>query len=311
MAAPQSVRDGSDTGQANTPDGCASGRHRLRPLGYVRGGGVAWLECDRPLHVVCRDCDYVTRWACSGHRESRCRPCAARYRRRVRKVAASGTSRTSGYQYFLTLTAPGVERHRMPSGDWCSCTPEGGVDLGRWNASHSARWNRLRTALRRLHPGLEFFRGVEPQQRGALHDHAMLWSPVPIRRPNVKALAMAAGFGHSIDLVECSPGSKRAAYYVSKYVTKATDQRASVPWWGDRIDFSTGEVTEGLVDEARYRTWSMSRQWGLTMAAVRAEAAAYAACKRRETEALNFAMLVGAFEGSVLVADESPPSNSA
>jgi hypothetical protein len=161
----------------------------------------------------------------------------------------------------------------MPSGELCSCTPAGGVDLPRWNASHSRRWNHLRTTLRREYPDLEFFRGVEVQQRGALHDHALVWSPVPLRKSVVRDLAMRAGFGHALDLAPIT-SAKQAAYYVSKYVTKATDLRADVPWWGDVIDFDTGEVTEGIVD-GRYRTWSMSRRWGLRMADVRAEALAF------------------------------------
>ena len=159
----------------------------------------------------------------------------------------------------------------MPSGDVCPCTPAGGVDLAKWNAGHSLRWNHLRTVMRReLSPELEYFRGVEVQSRGALHDHAMVWSPVPLQRNVLRGMAIRAGFGHSLDLAPAPPGSKRAAYYVAKYVTKATDARESVPWHGQLVDRETGEVTEGLVD-GRYRTWSMSRRWGLTMAAVRAE----------------------------------------
>jgi hypothetical protein len=312
MAAPQSVRDGSDTGQADTPDGCAGGRHRLRVVGYVRGRGPAWLDCARPLHVVCRDCDHVTRWACSGHRESRCKPCAGRYRRRVRTVALSGTRRQSGFHYFLTLTAPGDRQHRQgKSGDWCECTPAGGVDLGRWNASHSARWNHLRTLLRReLSPSLEYFRGVEVQGRGALHDHALMWSPVPLRKRDVKELAMRAGFGHSVDLVECVPGSKRASYYVSKYVTKSTDLRSAVPWWGQTVDYATGEVLDGLVDDAPYRTWSQSRAWGIKMAEARADARAYVAKLEAERDVAGAALLLASFPGAVVTTSETPPAPS-
>lgn len=309
MAATPSVRDGSDSGQADTAAECAAGRHRLRPVGYLLGPRPAWLDCDRPLRVVCRGCDFETRWACSGHRESRCKPCSARYRRRVGRVAESGTARSSGWQYLLTLTAPGEKSHRLPSGEVCACTPEGGVDLARWNASHSGRWNRVRTALRRDVPGLEFFRGVEVQTRGALHDHAMVWSPVPLKKSRVREIAMAAGFGHSVDLAPAPAGSKRAAYYVSKYVTKATDARDQVPWWGQVIDYDTGEVTEDIVP-GRYRTWSMSRGWGLTMRAVRAEARAKIAEREAAMVAEFFALVVSELGGE-LIADESPPPNSA
>lgn len=203
----------------------------------------------------------------------------------------------------------------MPSGDWCPCTPEGGVDLARWNASHSARWNRFRTALRRDHPELQFFRGVEVQTRGALHDHAMVWSPRPLAKRRLRELALAAGFGHSVDLAPAPPGSKRAAYYVSKYVSKSTDSRSDVPWWGTtvEIDIDTGEVVEheGPVD-GRYRTWSMSREWGMTMAAARAHARAFVAAREAEMAAGALMTVLCAFPGAIVTeATQSPPLSSA
>jgi hypothetical protein len=281
---------------------CAGG-HALRVVGYLRGPRPAGLDCLSPLRVVCKHCDYATAWACGGHRESRCRPCASRYRRRVRAVAHSGFAparRPSGYLYLLTVTAPGAQQHSLPGGALCSCTPPGGVDLARWNASHSARWNRLRTAMRRDVPELQYFRGVEVQKRGALHDHAMVWSPVPLSKTRLRSLAMAAGFGHELDLADCVPGSKKAAYYVSKYVTKATDSRDLVPWIGQVIDYETGEVTEGLVP-GRYRTWSMSREWGLTMRDVRAEASVYARAKEAaRVAALDLAAFTALYAGGCL-----------
>lgn len=160
----------------------------------------------------------------------------------------------------------------MPSGDICPCTPPGGVDLGAWNASHSSRWNHVRTSLRREYPGLEFFRGVEVQQRGALHDHALVWSETPIDKGFLRQLAMRAGFGHSVDLAPITRPAQ-VAYYVSKYVIKAVDSRDAVPWTQYDVVMSTGEVIEREVP-GRYRTWSMSRQWGVRMADVRAEARA-------------------------------------
>jgi glutamine synthetase len=135
--------------------------------------------------------------------------------------------------------------------------------------------------VRQEYPEVEYFRGIEVQTRGALHDHSMVWSPVPLEKTWLREVAMDAGFGHSLDLADVQPGSKREAYYVSKYVTKATDARADVPWLGEVVDTSTGEVGVGQV-EARYRTWSMSRKWGDTMATVRAAASEYARKKRHE-----------------------------
>jgi hypothetical protein len=111
----------------------------------------------------------------------------------------------------------------------------------------------------------------------------MVWSPVPLDRAWLREVAMDAGFGHSVDLAVCVPGSRKASYYVSKYVTKATDARAAVPWATDFVDVQTGEVYRAD-GPGRYRTWSMSREWGSTMATVRARAAAYAGVKRQESD---------------------------
>jgi len=186
-----------------------------------------------------------------------------------------------GFLYLLTVTAPGDRAHRLPSGDRCRCTPVGGVDLAEWNAAHSGRWNQLRTNLRRDHDGLQFMRGVEVQGRGALHDHVMVWSPSPLSLAAVRSRAIDAGFGHSVDLAPCEPGSRKAAYYVAKYVTKACDARGRVPWAADVVDLRTGEVSRQAV-AGRYRTWSCSRGWGLRMADVRATARLYAQAKARE-----------------------------
>ncbi len=218
--------------------------------------------------------------------------------------------RPDGYLYLLTLTAPGRDAHTLPSGAPCPCTPVGGVDLAEWNASHSRRWNHFRTLLRREYPGVQFFRGVEVQRRGALHDHAMTASEVQLHLPTVRRLAMRAGFGHSVDLAPCEPGSRKAAYYVSKYVTKATDAREDVPWAADVVDIETGEVTRKVI-AGRYRTWSMSREWGDTMAAVRARAAVYARQKRQDSENVELreaVYVLTAALGPLTLADDGAPA---
>lgn len=300
MAAPQSVPDAPASAQEVRGDGSgcvASGRHRLRVTGYLHGRGrrglaspspvrrLSSLDCDNPLIAQCQDCDYATVWACSGHRESRCKPCALRYRRRLRRVAESGMSDRDGrgVMGMLTLTAPGLPGHRQ----WdvtgprshrpeCSC---GTSDLGLWNATHSARWNHFRTLLSRQYPDLEYLRGVEVQDgkrggggRGALHDHAIVWLSEQLDVGLVQEFALRAGFGCVVHWAPVEPGSRKAAYYVSKYVTKACDSREQVPWV--EIDVATGEL---LSDRPTYRTWSMSSDWGLTMREVRAICAAHAA----------------------------------
>lgn len=278
----------------------------MRPAGYLRWAGPADLDCLRPLRWLCRDCDASEARKCGGYRESSCAPCAGRYRRRVRAVALSGMGMDRGrarYLYLLTLTAPGAAEHgQKRDGTWCPCTPPGGVDLASWNCGHSGRWNHFRTVVKRDNPGLEFFRGVEVQKRGALHDHAMIDSPHPLSKAVLRALAIACGYGHEVDLAPCDPGSKRAAYYVSKYVTKATDSRQVVPWLGETVNVETGEVFTGLVP-GRYRTWSMSRGWGVTMASVRAEAAVYARGKAAEQAAARTDAALAALVGGGLVLD--------
>jgi len=296
------------------------GRCRMRVVGYLHGRGrrradsdrrllasVPGLDCENPLLVECQDCGRLDKWACTNHRQSKCRPCSARYRRRLVRIAESGTARTVGYLYLLTCTAPGDRAHTdTRTGRPCECTPTGGINLAEWNASHSRRWNHLRTVLRRDVPSLEFLRGVEVQKRGALHDHALVWSPVPLSQESLRRMAIRAGFGHSLDLAPVVPGSRKAAYYVSKYITKACDSRDEVPWVGEYVDRRTGEIKRGLIT-ARYRTWSSSRSWGLTMRDVRAVCAEYA---RRRAELLSAQLiteLCESLDGAVVVDGDPPP----
>jgi len=87
--------------------------------------------------------------------------------------------------------------------------------------------------------------------------------------------SVMAGYGHSFDIAEIR-SRQQAAYYISKYITKACDVRESVPWWGELVDVQTGEISGGLVP-GRYRTWSSSRSWGMTMADARAVCREFAA----------------------------------
>jgi hypothetical protein len=115
----------------------------------------------------------------------------------------------------------------------------------------------------------------------------------PLDPQQVQALAMAAGFGCVVDVEALKPGDTRAATYASKYVSKSTDQRGEVPW--ETLDTKTGELE--VVADARYRTWSASQDWGLTMKvideairdAARVRAAA-AAVRESPTPATGFAV---------------------
>ncbi len=180
----------------------------------------------------------------------------------------------TGHQGMLTVTAPSEGEHLGWVVDWdhknprpvCSCDRQMAGGLGTWNASAGKRWNRLRGDLARLYSGLIYLRVVEIQERGAIHLHVLVWTPIPLVLNEVQTLAMLAGFGCVIDY-ERSEGTGHATY-VSKYATKATDQRQDVPWEEDKVDRATGEVQ--AVTDARYRNWSCSRDWGLTMKALEA-----------------------------------------
>jgi len=293
-------------------------RCRLRPVGYVHGragararraGGVLeklpGLDCQNPMLAQCAVCGRSEAWNCN---TAACRPCAARYRRRVGRVAESGCDRRGGHLYLLTLTAPGEQQHvNRTTGEVCRCTPAGGIELGEWNASHSRRWNHFRTRLRQDHPGAEFFRGIEVQKRGALHHHALVWSPKRLTLQWVRTLAVGVGYGHSVDLQPIDAASRSAAGYVTKcvagYVTKARGERKTVPWLD--VDHRTGVIRRGE-GEARYRTWSKSRGWGLTMAAVRAISAEQVRARQERVCDERIAMLVSAFDAAAIDVDPPP-----
>lgn len=196
----------------------------------------------------------------------------------------------AGFYYFLTLTAPSeVGQHCKRAGcdgstcdhEKCRCTPPGGVDLAEWNTTAAKRWNGFLTLLERRYACRpSYFRAVEVQDgkrrqdnegRGALHVHAIIWSPRKYSTRTVRQLAIAAGFGHSVDLEAIPTGSKQAAYYASKYVSKSCDARDDVPWSVEVVDPESGEISREQVP-ATFRTWSQSAKWGTTLRALRERA---------------------------------------
>jgi hypothetical protein len=247
----------------------------MHVVGYLRGPRPNGMDCDKPLQVLCGEgCGAKTVIRCKNHRETRCGACSTRYRLKVRRVASDGMllRAASGYQGMLTLTAPSEGEHIGWVVAWdgkspravCNCDGQMVGGLGSWNASAGKRWNRLRGELVRLYPGMIFFRAVEVQKRGGIHLHVLVWTSTPLVLQEVQTLAVHAGFGCVIHFQPAKAGDTRQAHYVSKYVTKATDQRGEVPW--DVLDQATGEVQ--AVKEAKFRTWSSSRDWGMTMKAV-------------------------------------------
>jgi hypothetical protein len=143
---------------------------------------------------------------------------------------------------------------------------------------------------------MEFFRCVEVQERGALHDHLLMVATTTVDVDRVRELAMRCGFGHAVDVKVIGNRKAGAAHYAAKYVSKACDVRSEVPWAGDVMNLETGEITRGAV-HARYRTWSSSRSWGLTMKLLRAR---QRECVLQHQEQLHDAALAVA----VLIADQ-------
>jgi hypothetical protein len=283
------------------------GQRQSRVLGYWQGPRPQELDCESPLHVAVSvdGKPYESElWRCSNHRESKCRPCATRYRRRVKNVAAEGMYRVSGFFYLLTLTAPGTAGHRLPSGKRCACTPDEGVDLAAWNPTAAKRWNRFLVDLeRRYLVRPKYFRAAEVQVRGALHYHVIVWTPRKFSVQTLRQLAIRSGFGHEVDLQPLEPGSRKAAGYVSKYVTKSADRRELVPWAAEVVDPETGELSVEQV-RATFRTWSQSKRWGSTMAEIRDVA------RRRWVEAERARQQPPGTDGQVLndpTACETPP----
>jgi hypothetical protein len=218
-----------------------------------------------------------------------------------------------GFLYLMTVTPPGDNAHRMPSGTWCPCTPHGGVDLADWNPRASEYWNVMRGQIARRYGGVQYMRVVEVQDgkrrkdgqgRGGLHLHILIWSPEVLDKAWLRRSAVSCGFGHEFDLAPIAPGSRKHAYYVAKYVTKSNGMREEVPWRADVVDTKTGEITEALVP-SRHRGWSSSRGWGLTMRAIRQELRDARDKRHAAIEALAPALLAAAFG---LVLDDCPDS---
>jgi hypothetical protein len=142
--------------------------------------------------------------------------------------------------------------------------------------------------LRRSYGRLQYARAVEIQDgkrrtdgvgRGALHFHVLVRADRPdlilrdyrVSDPHcsMRLLVEEHGFGHELDIKVVAVAT---SWYCAKYVSKSADARYSMPW----LDLSTGELVNGY---GRYRTWTASREWGLTMKALRQIQKAWAECE--------------------------------
>lgn len=304
------VAQGADVVRASVPPRVGDCSHRMRVVGYVQPAKHTRTDCQQPLRVVCdHGCGHEEFWRCDCSSEERCGLCSERKRRLLARIVDLGiTDRLgAGYTYFLTLTSPGERQHRrwrqgrssQPRPE-CFCHDHGQV-LGEWNAGESACWNRLRLALSRVVDGsLTYIGSVEAQHRGALHRHVVLNVDRVLLPEEVQALAMAAGYGCVFDL-EVINSAQKAAWYISKYVTKSSGARSNVPWIRDVLDLETGEVRR-LRTLPTFRTWSAAQSWGFTLKGLREIARAQA--RARERYRREFAQLLAEDQAGGL----APPS---
>ena len=283
--------------------------HRgVRVVGQVRRSPGTRMDCDKPLRVVCGECGETTYWPCDTYG---CPECGEKKRRRLTQVVDMGASShlANGLRgWFVTLTAPGRKDHlrwyqgqrpaRRPS---CECHRHGRSD-GQWNAQEAKCWNRLRTAWARRQD-VTFIGSVETQVRGMLHRHVVVFTDGHVGHEDLQALALAAGYGCVLDVQELTT-AKEVARYVAKYVTKSSADRPNVPWVATVVDEATGEVRD-MHTRATYRTWSSSRDWGVTMKQLRAVAAAQAQARARHLEVL--AEVLAADQAVGLPADSTDP----
>lgn len=256
----------------------SDGAHSYRVAGYTHRSMKTRMDCAQPLRAICQVCGDQTYWRCNCSASAKCPDCAERRRRLLARLVDLGTtSRMSdGYTYFLTLSAPGENEHRQwvqgkpgPNRPHCDCHRVWETQQrGDWNAEESANWNRLRTALSRFAEGsLTYIGSVEVQERGMLHRHLVINLDRPLLPTDVGQLALTAGYGCVHDLQPIREAS-RAAWYISKYVTKSSGDRENVPWRADVLDEETGEV-QRLETAATFRTWSAARSWGFTLKGLR------------------------------------------
>jgi hypothetical protein len=253
--------------------------------------------CDHLAFMFCIRCGATGLVPCGASRPSRCRPCAKRYRANLQKMVVQGL-RESPPGLFLTPTAPGDRQHCMRhkgcSGDGpkcviCPCTPEGGVDIGEWNRTLTARANRLLQAIRRGEASpkirgrrapvpLAYVQFREPQDgkrrrdgigRYALHPHIPMvrsdGKPLQLDKSLVRALCIEHGFGHQVDLQAITSDAGLADYASKKlgsYCVKGAEDRELVPWGCD---------DEGRPVKATYRVWTRSGNWPSSLKRVKEE----------------------------------------
>jgi hypothetical protein len=243
--------------------------------------------CDRPHKMV----DVHTRShhlaRCKSARPSKCGPCSEVKRADIAAIGRSGwIDKPTDAAFFCTVTPPGAKvlrwdralcHHSLDvrcSGN-IGCQVDAN-DLARWHHDIGKRWSRVVEDLRReLNPGqtslplaeravqVEYMRTWEPQQRQALHGHAMMRVSGVCSSKRfsaaLKAAAIRHGFGPQTDVqvvnITDQRLAARAAGYIAKYNTKSADALPVVR----RLDGN------GVISYGGIRSWSASWNWGDTM----------------------------------------------
>jgi hypothetical protein len=279
--------------------------HRMRVVGYVLRSERTRMDCAQPLRAVCLEgCGHEAFWRCDCSAASKCPDCSERRRKLIARLVDLGATEraTHGHLYFVTLSAPGENEHRQwvqVGGAGVKRLPRDRPDChchrvwehahrGDWNATESACWNRLRTALRRRHEALTYIGSVEVQERGMLHRHLVIHTQQPLTASEVGDLALTAGYGCVHDVQPILSASK-AAWYISKYVTKSSGDRANVPWRADVLDEDTGELRR-METMPTFRTWSSAQSWGFTLKGLRELARMQARARAKYLEELTAAL---------------------
>lgn len=272
------VDDASAPSTRQRRETACDGGHDWAYMGAVYGS--VRTGCEHPSVLRCNRCLLPMRTRCNATRDRKCQPCAERHRKDISRVGRTGAKDRPDGVHFVTLTAPG--RHLLPwderqckhaEGATCSGSlgcRVGTVDAAAWNATAPRRWNDFITDLRRLLAPLDvqYFGSWETQQRGLLHRHALISAPGVTRKRMavyVRSLARKHGFGTRSDVQTIDGADSRSiartAGYIASYVTKG----------GERATMMVLETGELRPDGKGYRPWSMSRRWGPTLGAVRAE----------------------------------------
>ncbi len=279
MVATQSLPDAADI--SHSPCECPRDECGVRYTRYLRIPGLHGLACDQPV-LLGVSCGHEWIKPCGRSDEQKCGPCSARNRRLVaRKVLIGLQQAPKGwYTYFFTVNAPGAGQHQRWNPNWlrssrppCECHVDHAgnpIDLATWNPAAGAHWNHLITSLRRQSDmRIQFMRVAEVQDRGAIHHHNVIISPVPLNPLHLQDLAQVAGYGCVMDLTLVpNADEQKIANYIAKYVSKGSD-RAKVKWLVEMVEPATGELT---LEKKRptYKSHSSSRDWGITLREIRA-----------------------------------------